>query len=69
MKLKAEDFDWLGLLSFPFILIYGIYAYNGSTAPQWANVVLMVIGVLGILIDGTIIRFVVFGKKPIIKKV
>jgi hypothetical protein len=56
MRLKAEHFDWLGLVSFPFILLYGVYALHTGMLPStWMTHMLVGIGIGGFLIDGTLI--------------
>ncbi|NCS98605.1 hypothetical protein GW764_00280 [Candidatus Parcubacteria bacterium] len=56
MKLKPQHYDILGLVVFLFIVgiaFFGIY--NELQLPQWVFVVLLLIGVGGLLIDGSIV--------------
>jgi hypothetical protein len=56
MKLKAEHFDWLGVLCFPFIFAYGVYVLKtGTLPPSFVTNLLVIIGIGGFFIDGTII--------------
>jgi uncharacterized membrane protein len=53
---KPEFYDIFGLPTFIFIFATSLWAVWGSHAlPSWANYVLLVIGVCGIIIDGTIV--------------
>ncbi len=56
MKLKAEHFDLLGIISFPFILVYALSALSTGQIPaEWMTQTLIVIGIGGIIIDGTLV--------------
>ncbi|MBI5133871.1 MAG: hypothetical protein HZA81_00575 [Candidatus Taylorbacteria bacterium] len=55
MRLKAEYFDWLGLLSFPFILGCGAYILYAGALSTWAAWLLVAIGAGGVLVDGFIV--------------
>lgn len=64
MKLKAEHFDILGILTFPFILIYALYVLQTGHMPaEWTTKMLVVIGIGGIIIDGTIVYRFFFKKR------
>ncbi len=64
MKFKAEHFDLLGVLCFPFIFIYAVWALKaGQLPPDWMTKMLVVIGVGGFLIDGTIVYRFFFKKR------
>ena len=56
MKFKAEYFDWLGLITFPFIFFCGYYMSIYQKLPS-ENVInlFVIIGIAGTLIDGGII--------------
>lgn len=63
MKLKPETFDLLGVLTFPFILVVAIWMLNTNQAPPlWLKIIFLIIGVLGTIIDGTIV-YIEFIKK------
>lgn len=49
-----EFFDIFGLLTFAFILFIGVYSFYYPLS-FWMSVVLMIIGLLGMIIDGTIV--------------
>lgn len=56
MKLKAESFDILGLFTFSFITILSVWSLlSGELFPKWAVFLLLIIGVLGLIIDGAIV--------------
>jgi len=55
MKIRPETFDWLGLLTFPFILGCGISLLVAQSLPVWASWLLVLIGIGGLFIDGGIV--------------
>jgi len=56
INLKPESFDLFGLATFTFILAVGIWALlSKKRLPQWVAIMLMIIGVLGLVVDGTIV--------------
>ncbi len=56
LKLKAEHFDILGLFTFTFLAGVSFWAIaTGESLPEWAIFVILIIGILGIIIDGTIV--------------
>ena len=55
-KFKPESFDILGLFTFSFITIlsfWSLVSYNPF--PRWAVFILLLIGIAGLIIDGSIV--------------
>ena len=53
---KPETYDILGLITFTFITILSIWSLKTKMPmPLWANITLLVIGILGLIIDGSIV--------------
>jgi len=64
MKLEPEHFDLLGIVVFPFIFACGLYMLLTATVPNiWTLWALIVIGVGGIIIDGSIVYLYFIRKK------
>ena len=53
--IKPEHFDVLGALAFVFISAFAFHALFFGTAPRWAVVVLLVIGLVGLAVDFSIV--------------
>lgn len=55
-NIRPEFFDIFGITVFTFILIIGITSlYSKKKLPKWTTVVLVIIGILGLLVDGMIV--------------
>jgi len=53
---RPEVYDFLGLITFTFLLGVGIYMLKKpKKTPEWIWHILILIGVLGLIIDGSII--------------
>ncbi len=49
-------FDWFGLVTFMFLIIVGIWILQtDKIPPDWIGFILFLIGVLGLIVDGTIV--------------
>ena len=56
---KPETYDIFGLLTFAFITALSIWSLKTKMPlPLWANIILLIIGILGLIVDG----FIVFKK-------
>lgn len=64
MKIRPEDFDILGVFVFPSIAAVALYALvTGNTLPDWVLYYLLFVGVVGLIIDGTIVDLMFFRKR------
>jgi uncharacterized membrane protein len=53
---KPEVFDVLGLATFIFIIIISSYSLiTKIPLPNWSLIILLIIGILGLIIDGMIV--------------
>ena len=53
---NPEFFDIFGLIGFIFITWLAIHLLTKKQAPpKWASVILLIIGILGLIIDGAIV--------------
>ena len=49
-------FDWFGLVVFTFLFLVGYYIlFENKSLPDWAGFIIFLIGILGLIVDGTII--------------
>jgi hypothetical protein len=56
MNLRPESFDILGIGTFAFLTALSAWALKtGERLPEWALIFLFIIGICGLLIDGTIV--------------
>lgn len=55
IKIKAEFFDIFGAIAFMYITILSIWALRNNSLPKLANIILLLIGVVGLIIDLTIV--------------
>ena len=55
IKIKAEFFDIFGAIAFLYIIILSIWSLNNNKLPQLANIILLLIGVVGLIVDLTIV--------------
>lgn len=54
---NPEFFDIFGVLAFIFITIYAIEALKTKKSlPKWANISLLIIGIIGLIIDFLIVK-------------
>ena len=54
--INAEFFDIFGFLGFIYITAISLWMLkNNKKVPKWATIILLIIGILGLLIDGFII--------------
>lgn len=64
MNLRAEFFDIFGTVVFLFIIAISSWALKtGKAIPQWALIILLIIGVLGLLVDSIIVKRTYLNKK------
>lgn len=62
--IKPEFFDIFGIAVFSFITIISYWAINnGNFVPRWALIILLTIGILGLIVDGTIVFLTYIKKK------
>lgn len=54
-NMEPQFFDIFGFLGFIFITVFSFFMLRGSSMPRWSVFVLLVIGILGLFIDGTIV--------------
>ena len=53
---KPETYDIFGLFTFAFITALSIWSLKTALPlPLWANIILLVIGIIGLIIDGLIV--------------
>lgn len=52
---NAEFFDIFGFLGFIYIIIISIWILRNKKVPRWTAIILLIIGILGLTIDGFII--------------
>jgi hypothetical protein len=65
--ISPEFFDIFGLPLFAVILMIGIFQLlNKKRYPNWVWILLIIIGTLGLIVDGTIIGFAVLIKNSVI---
>jgi len=63
MKIPPEDFDILGVFAFSSITAIALYALiTGNALPKWVLFYLLFVGIVGLIIDGTIV-YIMFLKK------
>ncbi len=55
MILRAEFFDIFGLIVFTFLLVIGLMMIKKKKLPDWAGFVILLIGILGLIVDGYIV--------------
>lgn len=56
LSLRPEFFDIFGLAVFTFILGVGSFSLiSKKRLPKWTAIALIIIGVLGLVVDGTIV--------------
>lgn len=53
--IRPEFFDIFGAPAFLFLAVLSIWALQGNEIPQWALVVVLAIGALGLAVDGIIV--------------
>jgi len=51
----AEFFDIFGFIGFIFITWFAVQLLSKKKPKRWMNIILLIIGVLGLIIDGTIV--------------
>lgn len=62
--IKPEFFDIFGVAVFGFIITISYQALNnGHLISRWALVALLVVGILGLIVDGTIVFMTYIKKK------
>ena len=55
-QLTPEFMDIFGFMAFAFITIFACYILKTNKTPRkWLTIILLVIGILGIIVDGTIV--------------
>ena len=53
---QPEFYDIFGLLIFAFVTVISIWSLKtGKGLPRWALIALLIIGILGLIVDGTIV--------------
>lgn len=52
---KAEFFDVFGAVGFLYIAILSVFMLIKNGLPKWTVIVLLVIGIVGFVIDSTIV--------------
>ena len=52
---NAEFLDIFGFLGFIYIIIISILILKNKKVPKWTAIILLIIGILGLTIDGLII--------------
>ncbi len=52
---KAEFFDVFGAVGFLYITILSIFILIENSLPKWAVIILLIIGVVGLIVDSTIV--------------
>jgi len=56
IKITPEFFDIFGLITFTYLGALGIWALKSSEKlPDWTAYLLVLIGIAGLIIDGTIV--------------
>lgn len=64
MKIRPEHFDILGVLAFPSIAAIALYALiTGNALPKWVLFYLLFVGIVGLIIDGTIVDMMFLRKR------
>jgi hypothetical protein len=53
--IKAEFFDIFGVFVWVFFIWISIRTLKGAIFPHWAVVLLLIIGLCGLLVDGSIV--------------
>ena len=54
--MRAEFFDIFGLITFTFLIVVGMTILRTKKRlPDWMGYVILLIGILGLIIDGTIV--------------
>ncbi len=54
--IRPEFFDIFGILVFSFITSLSVWGlWTKKKFPKWATIILLTIGVLGLIVDGTIV--------------
>lgn len=59
---KAEFFDIFGLVTFLFIFFVGIYSLF-FPPKVWMSILLIIIGILGLIVDGVIVYLTYLKKR------
>lgn len=58
MNLSPEFFDIFGAIGFIFIISLSYYGLtNNGIVPRWAFVTLLIIGIIGLMVDGAVVYF------------
>ena len=53
---KPEFYDCFGTLAFLFLTIIILWSMRlHMPLPKWANIILLIIGIAGLVVDGTIV--------------
>lgn len=60
--MRPQHFDILGSLAFAYITIFAINTLRGVVMPKWSVAVLVIVGIIGFIVDITIV-FIYFIKK------
>jgi len=60
---RAEFFDIFGVFIWIFFIVVSLRALVTGNMPDWALFVILVIGVLGLIVDGTIVYKTYIRKK------
>lgn len=53
--LKPQFFDIFGFLGFIYIATIAWLLLSGISLPQWAIIILLLIGIIGLVVDGIIV--------------
>ena len=55
---RPEFYDLFGVIIFAFITVLFIWAiHTKRKIPKWARIVMLIIGILGLIVDGAIVYF------------
>ena len=61
---RPEFYDIFGFVAFIFVTITATWSMASQKAlPLWSSIILLVIGLLGLIVDGTIVFKFFFKKK------
>lgn len=52
---KPEFFDIFGAVGFLYIIILSIFILIKNNLPKWTVIILLIIGIVGLIIDATIV--------------
>lgn len=54
--IRPEFFDIFGIFAFSFLIVLSLWGLKTKMpVPQWALAILFIIGILGLIVDGTIV--------------